>query len=64
MTNTRDPQYTGPFAAAHGRAGPLAAASGGGARGAVESGLERTDDCWFAAPLVWLGIRAAADLGT
>ena len=26
-------------------------------------GLGRADDCWFAAPLLWLGIRAAADVG-
>ena len=44
----------------HGRARAVAApAAGGAGRGA--DGLGRADDCWYAAPLLWLGIRAAAD---
>jgi tetratricopeptide (TPR) repeat protein len=62
MTHTGEPQYTGPLAARRAElalwrrrpAEALAAAS---------EGLERADDCWYAAPLVWLAIRAAADLG-
>ena len=46
----------------HRRAGALARRPED-ALAAVLDGLERADDCWFAAPLVWLGIRAAADLG-
>jgi DNA-binding CsgD family transcriptional regulator/tetratricopeptide (TPR) repeat protein len=62
MTNTRDPQYTGPFAA---RSAELALWRRRPQDALVEAldGLGRTDDCWYAAPLVWLGIRAAADLG-
>ena len=62
MTNTRDPQYTGAFAArtaelALWRRRPQEALD------AALDGLGRADDCWYGAPLVWLGIRAAADLG-
>jgi DNA-binding NarL/FixJ family response regulator/tetratricopeptide (TPR) repeat protein len=62
MTNTRDPQYTGPFAA---RSAELALWRRRPQDALVEAldGLGRTDDCWYSAPLVWLGIRAAADLG-
>ena len=56
-----DPQYTGPLAA---RTAELALwqRRPQDALAAVESGLERTGDCWFAAPLVSLGVRAAADV--
>ena len=59
--NAADPQYTGPLAARTAELAlwerrPLDALA------AVEAGLERTDDCWFAAPLVALGVRAAADV--
>jgi ATP/maltotriose-dependent transcriptional regulator MalT len=62
MTNTRDPQYTGPLAARMAevslwRRRPQEALD------AVLEGLERADDGWFGAPLIWLGLRAAADLG-
>ena len=62
MTNTRDPQYMGPLAA---RTAELALwrRRPHDALAAALDGLERVDDCWYAAPLVWLGIRAAADLG-
>ena len=62
MTNTRDPQYTGAFAA---RTAELALWRHRPQEALVEAldGLGRADDCWYAAPLVWLGIRAAADLG-
>jgi predicted ATPase/DNA-binding CsgD family transcriptional regulator len=62
MTNTRDPQYTGPLAA---RTAELALCrrAPGDALAAVERGLEGLEDRWYAAPLVWLGVRAAADLG-
>ena len=60
-TSTADPQYTGPMAA---RTAELALwqRRPQDALAAVEAGLERTDDCWFAAPLVSLGVRAAADV--
>jgi predicted ATPase/DNA-binding CsgD family transcriptional regulator len=62
MTNTRDPQYTVPLAArtaelALWRRRPREALD------AALAGLDGIDDRWFAAPLVWLGLRAAADLG-
>jgi DNA-binding CsgD family transcriptional regulator len=64
MSNTVDPQYRGPLAA---RAAELALweQRPGDALAAAEQGLARldeSDDTWFAAPLAWLGIRAAADL--
>ena len=62
MTNTRDPQYTGPLAA-RGAELALCRRAPRAALAAVEHGLEGIDDHWFAAPLVWLGVRAAADLG-
>jgi DNA-binding CsgD family transcriptional regulator/tetratricopeptide (TPR) repeat protein len=60
--NAADPQYTGPLAARTAELAlwerrPLDALA------AVEAGLERTGDDWFAAPLVALGVRAAADVG-
>jgi ATP/maltotriose-dependent transcriptional regulator MalT len=62
MTNTRDPQYTGAFAA---RSAELALWRRRPQEALVEAldGLGCTDDCWYAAPLIWLGIRAAADVG-
>jgi DNA-binding NarL/FixJ family response regulator/tetratricopeptide (TPR) repeat protein len=62
MTNTRDPQYTGPFAA---RTAELALWRRRPQEALVEAldGLGRADDRWFGAPLLWLGIRAAADVG-
>ena len=62
MTNTRDPQYTGPFAA---RTAELALWRRRPREALAEAldGLGRVDDCWFGAPLLWLGIRAAADVG-
>jgi hypothetical protein len=60
--NAADPQYTGPLAARTAELAlwerrPLDALA------AVEAGLERTGDDWFAAPLLALGVRAAADAG-
>jgi predicted ATPase/DNA-binding CsgD family transcriptional regulator len=62
MTNTRDPQYIGPLAA---RTAELALwrRRPDEALAAVKEGLRGLDDCWYAAPLVWLGVRAAADAG-
>ena len=62
MTNTRDPQYTGPLAA---RTAELALwrRRPDEALTAVKTGLKVLHDCWYAAPLVWLGVRAAADAG-
>ena len=62
MTNTRDPQYTGPSAA---RTAELALWRRPAREALVAAldGLGRTDDCWFARRCIWLGIRAAADLG-
>jgi ATP/maltotriose-dependent transcriptional regulator MalT len=62
MTDTRDPQYTGPFAA---RGAELALWRRRPDEALAEAldGLGRADDRLYAAPLLWLGIRAAADIG-
>ena len=62
MTNTRDPQYTGPLAACTAELA-LCRRQPRDALAAVEAGLDGLEDRWYAAPLVWLGLRAAADLG-
>jgi DNA-binding NarL/FixJ family response regulator len=62
MTNTRDPQYIGPLAARRAELALWDRRPHDALKAALE-GLERADDGWFGAPLIWLGLRAAVDAG-